>query len=461
MTRLLLAGLAALLGATAQQGGADSSLAVRPIRFFSRVSGSTVIEGTSEIRLAGLAAPAAATTRYRVEVAIADSNGLELFRSDWTRELPTEAARAAGASAAESFRFAAAPGRYRVLVRASADGRPTQERAVDVTAFAGRPLLSDLLLATAAREADDTASLAPGEVRRGRWALQTAPQPHLSLTDAALTYYAEIYPWQGYEGGEARLAMEVVTDAGRSLVRIAPQVLRVGAAGGVARGTMDLAGLPVGSYRLRGTLTLGDSSQTVEAGFTVSPLRAAPVVAAAPSPPAPAGPFDNANETVLDSLYAPLVTIMQDGERGVYENLTVEGKRRYLNEFWRRRDPTPQTPDNPLRDVFYRGVRHANSAFREGGAAQIPGWRTDRGRIYLKYGQPNDALRRPMASPRPYEVWVFTQNRRLWYVFLDRTGLGHYELIGTNDLTERTVDANWQYLLGPEGFRDVSQFLQG
>jgi GWxTD domain-containing protein len=456
MTGPVLATVAALLGATAQQGGADSSVTVRPIRFYSRVSGSTVIEGTSEIRLAGLASPAGPTTRYRVEVAIADSNGLELYRSDWTRELPTEAARTAGATAAETFRFAAAPGRYRVLVRASADGRPTLEQAVTIAAFPDRPLLSDLLLATAARETADTASLAPGEVRRGRWALQTAPQPHLSLTEAALTYYAEIYPWQGYAGGEGRLALEVVSDAGRSLVRIAPQVLRVGASGGVARGTMDLAGLPVGSYRLRGTLTLGDSSQAVEAGFEVGPPRAAPAVAAAP-----AGPFDDANETVLDSMYAPLIYLMQDNERGVYENLTVDGKRRYLNEFWSRRDPTPQTPDNPLRDVYYRGVRHANGAFREGGAAQIPGWRTDRGRIYLKYGEPDDALRRPMASPRPYEVWVFTQHRRVWYVFLDRTGLGHYELIGTNDLTERTVDANWQYLLGPDGFRDVSQFLQG
>ena len=460
MTGLLWAGLAALLGFAAPQGGMDSAVTVRPIRFFSRASANTVIEGTSEIRLSALAAPSAPTTRYRVDVAIADSNGLELYRSDWTRELPTEAARAAGATAMESFEFAAAPGRYRVTVRASAEGRPTLEQAVEVDAFRGRPLLSDLLLATAARETADTGSVEPGEVRRGRWALRAAPRPLLSLTDAALTYYVEVYAWQGFEGGEGRLALEITTDAGRSLVRVAPQVLRIGPSGGVARGSVDLAGLPEGAYRLRATLTLNDSSQTVEAGFTMGPARAAPAAVAA-APRMSAGPFDNLAEAALDSMYAPLVVLMQDGERGVYENLTGEGKRRYLAEFWRRRDPTPQTPDNPLRDAFYQGVRLANRVFREGGAAQIPGWRTDRGRIYLKYGEANDALRRPMASPRPYEVWLYTQNRRTWYVFLDRTGLGHYELIGTNDLTERSVDANWQYLLGPEGSREVSQFLQG
>jgi len=461
MIGLLWAALAALFGATVPQGGADSVMMVRPVRFYSRVAGSTVIEGTSEIRLAGLAAPTGATTRYRVEVAIADSNGLELFRSGWAREIPTAAARTPGATATESFEFAAAPGRYRMTMRASADSVPTIERTVEFPSFAHRPLVSDLLLATAARELADTGSAAPGEVRRGRWALRTAPRPHLTFTEAALTYYTEIYPWQGFAGGDGRLNLEVVTEAGRSLVRVAPQVLRVGATGGVARGTVDLAGLPEGNFRLRATITLGDSSQTVEADFSMGPARAVEAPATAAAPAAPAGPFDGLSEASLDSMYAPLVVVMQDGEGGVYENLTVEGKRRYLNEFWRRRDPTPQTPDNPLRDAFYRAVRHTNYAFREGGAAQIPGWRTDRGRIYLKYGEPNDALRRPQGQPRPYEVWVYTRDRRLFYVFLDRTGIGHYDLIGTNDMTEHSVDANWQYLLGPEGFQEVSQFLQG
>jgi GWxTD domain-containing protein len=317
--------------------------------------------------------------------------------------------------------------------------------------------LSDLLLATAARETDDTGASAPGEIRRGRWALSTAPVPHLTLAATALTYYAEIYAWPGFGGGEGRLSLEVVTGEGRSLVRVAPQQLRVGPAGGVARGTLDLAGLPVGSYRLRATIGIGDSSASVESAFTMGMVSAATLAAARPQ--APPGPFDAAGEAGLDSMYAPLMYLQRDDERGIYENLTADGKRRWLTEFWRRRDPTPQTPDNPMRETFYSGVRHANQAFREPGAAQIPGWRTDRGRIYLKYGEPDDALRRPMASPRPYEVWVFTRDRRTWFVFLDRTGFGHYQLIGTNDLTETSLDANWQYLLGPEGSREVTQFL--
>jgi len=447
-----------LLGGLAAQGGSDSAVAVRPVRFYSSGTGSSVIEGTSEIRLAELLDPAggAATTRYRVEVVIADSAGLLLHRSDWTRQVPTEVARAAEASAMESFRFGAAPGRYRVSVRALAEGRAPLETAVELAAYERRPLLSDLLLATAAREAADTEATAPGEIRRGRWVLRAAPVTRLTFSETGLTYYAEIYAWPGFAGGEGRLSLEVVSDTGRPVVRAAPQVLRVGVTGGVARGTVDLAGLPAGRYRLRATLVLGDSTASIEGPFSMGSVRTPAAVTAA----APAGPFDGVSELALDSAYAPLVWLMQDNERGVYDNLTVEGKRRYLVEFWRRRDPTPQTPDNPLREVFYRGVRHANQRFREGGAAQIPGWRTDRGRVYLKYGEPNDALRRPMGSPQPYEVWVYTRDRRLFYVFLDRTGFGHYELIGTNDLTERSVDVNWEYMLGPTGARDVNEFLQ-
>ena len=448
---------AGVLSGASAQGGSDSTLTARPVRFFSLSSGSTVIEGTSEIQLNGLAA-AGPTTRYRLEVAIADSAGLELVRNSWTRELPSEAARATGASAMESFSFAATPGRYRILVRASADSGRVFEQAVVVQAFAARPLTSDLLLATATREASDTSTVAPGEIRRGRYVLRTAPVPHLTFADAGLTYYTEIYPWPGYTGGDTRLALEVLTEAGRTVIRAVPQQLRIGSNGGVARGTMDLAGLPQGNYRLRATITMGDSSAQLVSPFSMGPVRT--VVAANAAPAAERDVFADLDEVTLDSLYSPLVILAGNSELSTYGNLTVDGKRRFLSDFWKRRDPTPATPDNPLREVFYRGVRHANTAYREGGTAQIPGWRTDRGRVYLKHGEPNEYLRRPAAQPKPFEVWLFTRERRLYYVFLDRTGLGHYELIGTNDVNERSTGPNWIYLLGPTSAQEVTNFIQ-
>lgn len=439
-------------------GGADSSVMVRAVRFYSPGTGGTLVEGIAEVRPAALGG-GSAPVRYRVEVAVADSSGMELNRSGWDREVPAAVARMAGASVMESFHFALAPGRYRVTVGVAPDSGPGVERQVEVVAFRERPLLSDLLLATAVREVASDSDVAPGEVRRGRWALHTAPVPHLTFTTASLTYYTEIYPWNG-AGGEARLSLEVTTAEGRRVIAAAPQQLHVGPGGGVARGTLDLAGLPQGGYQLRAALTMDESTAVVAGPFTMGAPRAETPAAAGGAAAGTSSPFGGVGEVTLDSLYAPLIYLQREDERGVYENLTLEGKRRYLAEFWRRRDPTPGTPENPRMDDFYRGVRYANQTFREGGAGQIPGWRTDRGRVFLKYGQPNDVLRRPEAQPRAFEVWLYTRDRSLYYVFWDQTGFGHYVLLATNDRLETSADPAWESRLGADNAREILGFIQ-
>ena len=105
--------------------------------------------------------------------------------------------------------------------------------------------------------------------------------------------------------------------------------------------------------------------------------------------------FASATTAQLDSLYGPLLFLMQPDERGIYPTLTPSGKRDYLRRFWSRRDPTPGTAENELEEDFYRHIAEANRRFREGGAAQIPGWRTDRGRIFIRLGPPDEVLSRP------------------------------------------------------------------
>jgi len=125
-------------------------------------------------------------------------------------------------------------------------------------------------------------------------------------------------------------------------------------------------------------------------------------------------PWARASEAKLDSLYSPLVYLMKADERGRYGSLGVEGKRAFLRQFWKRRDPTPDTPANEAMTSYYGRVATVNRMFREGGAAEIPGWRTDRGRIYLKYGPPSAVLNRPRPpSANPYEVWRYEKGRLL------------------------------------------------
>jgi GWxTD domain-containing protein len=102
---------------------------------------------------------------------------------------------------------------------------------------------------------------------------------------------------------------------------------------------------------------------------------------------------------------------------------TEDQRREFWEKFWRRRDPTPDTPENEAMDEFYRRVQYATQHFSAGRT----GWKTDMGRIYIKYGQPDEVVRSPFNFDRPpEEVWYYYKERRTFY-FVDRQGFGLYE----------------------------------
>lgn len=169
-------------------------------------------------------------------------------------------------------------------------------------------------------------------------------------------------------------------------------------------------------------------------------------------------PFATATEARLDSLYGPLVYIMRGDERGVYASLSTAERRVFLRRFWEVRDPTPGTPENEAMAEFYDRVAIANRDFREGGAGSVAGWRTDRGRVLIMHGVPDEALRQPQpAETSPYEAWKYTRGRPLKFVFVDLSRFGHYALVWTNDVRE-VIRPNWRMLLGPRAVEEVMRF---
>ena len=94
-------------------------------------------------------------------------------------------------------------------------------------------------------------------------------------------------------------------------------------------------------------------------------------------------------------------------------------------EFWRRRDPDPETERNEARTEFFRRVRYTERHFRGYG----PGWRTDMGRIYVKYGPPDQVESTAYRGDGPgVEIWTYNRPlRRFW--FEDRDGFGRFVLV--------------------------------
>ena len=393
---------------------------------------------------------------YRVAVVIRDSTGLALLERSWSQTVPARALAMKRGSTSEHITFAVKPGRYAVEVALtdSASGRVTRRSQV-VNGYADSPGVSDLLLASELRAAAGPADTAPraGEIRKGTLFLAASERPVLTPQQAELGYYAEFYV---AAPETVTVAMRVARPDGGQVIGIAPQQLAFGAGGGVARGLVPLAGLPAGDYQLELTARTRAGEQQRSAVFGMAGFETDAALAAAT--PAPRDAFEGRTEAQLDTLYAPLVYVMTEDEQGVYPSLSVDGKRNFLRQFWARRDPTPGDPRNEAQEEYYRLIAEANKRYREGGTAQIPGWRTDRGRVFLKYGAPDEILSRPLASgSNPYEVWKYTRGRARKYVFYDQTRFGNYVLIFTNDRRE-AGRPNWQELLGPEGVQDVERF---
>jgi len=438
-------------------GGGSAALEVGVVRFYRSAGTQTVVDGFCRVPFT-LLDPLSpdGVAAYRVTVSVRDSANLELVTQTWARTVPGRMLSAVRGSALEHFTFAANPGAYtvEVMVRDSATGRVIR-RHTPLVAYANTPAASDLLLATAIRpvtgSGDSTAR--PGELRKGSVIIDAADRPLLTPREAQLGYYLE---WYAQTAETAAVSVRIAPVAGGTpIVTTAAQRIPFAAGGGATRGMVDLAGLPPGEYAFEVVVQGRDTTVTRRSPFRMGGLDAgAPLIAEVD----PADKFGAMTEAQLDTLYAPLIYIMTSDEVGMYNTLTLEGKRNFLRQFWAKRDPSTGTPRNEAQEDYYSRIGEANRRFREGGTADIPGWRTDRGRIFIKYGPAQETLQRPQAgNTLPYEVWKYTRGRLVKFVFLDQTQFGNYALIWTDDRREPSRP-NWQSLLGPEAVQDVERF---
>ena len=90
-----------------------------------------------------------------------------------------------------------------------------------------------------------------------------------------------------------------------------------------------------------------------------------------------------------------VVYIISDEERKAFKQLSNDEERdKFIEAFWQRRDPTPDTEENEYKEEHYRRIEYANEHF----AAGVPGWKTDRGRIYIMYGPADEIDSHPRGG---------------------------------------------------------------
>jgi GWxTD domain-containing protein len=120
-----------------------------------------------------------------------------------------------------------------------------------------------------------------------------------------------------------------------------------------------------------------------------------------------------------------VANIVTDEERKAFGALTTaEERARFVEQFWLRRDPTPGTVENEYKEEHYRRIAYANEHF----ASHIPGWKTDRGRIYITFGPPDEIDSRPAVEDWRYR-YVEGVGNDVDIQFADPTGMGEYRAI--------------------------------
>ena len=142
--------------------------------------------------------------------------------------------------------------------------------------------------------------------------------------------------------------------------------------------------------------------------------------------------------------------IISDEEKQAWKRLATDDERQqFIEQFWLRRDPTPDTEENEFKEEHYRRIAYANERFASG----IPGWKTDRGRIYIMYGPADEiedhssggTYERPMeegggeTSTYPFQQWRYRYiegiGTNIIIEFVDPTMSGEFHM--TMDPSEK------------------------
>jgi len=153
--------------------------------------------------------------------------------------------------------------------------------------------------------------------------------------------------------------------------------------------------------------------------------------------------FDTMSEEELDKVFEESKYIAIKQEIDQWSRLRAGyAKRKFLVKFWKERISNPEYPEQNFKKVYFSRIKYANQQYS---SFQREGWRTDRGRIYVLFGEPTEIQRFPNDSEmKPYEIWQYNHiEGGVIFVFADISGFSDYVLLHSNKRGELRDD-NWQ-----------------
>lgn len=354
----------------------------------------------------------------------------------------------------DMLRYPISPGRRYQITLFARDARRSSLDSVRVELVAAdwssELALSDLQLANSIAPYDSSCN----EAFRKRFYCIT-PNPEFTFGGGKgdLNYYFEAYNLQrNLHALKYRVITRVLDGQGEVVAQIPPVIHERDLKQDVIReiGQFPMRDIPSGTYRLEYALT--DSANTVLLQKTKPFLVHNPAL----KPLAPVFAqgsqemhfLDDLDLKRLDEEFDKLYALSSKEDRDIYRSLKEAGARRaFLYKFWAALTPPDYALTMDFRVHYMQDCEYVANYFTKPGK---PGWRSDRGITYLRYGKPSDIERHTVGKDtKPYEIWQYENlENGVIFVFVDRMGFSQYELIHSTKRGE-VYNPQWERLIQP------------
>jgi GWxTD domain-containing protein len=134
-----------------------------------------------------------------------------------------------------------------------------------------------------------------------------------------------------------------------------------------------------------------------------------------------------------------------------WKTLTDDGRNNFVSRFWTTSDPDPSTDNNEFFDLIKKRVQYCNQEFSH----FKKGWSSDRGRVYLRHGKPDDVINEETGlntkyAQKDFQIWKYRSQGNMTYIFLDFQTSGNYRIIYADGDDMEGTQVGWESYLGKD-----------
>lgn len=322
---------------------------------------------------------------------------------------------------------------------------------LDGQGFSGENIaISDMILANTLAPYDSSCA----EVFHRRFYC-LVPNPEITFGENSpqLNYYFEVYNLlSALQGKKCRIILRVLDNHGNPVTQVAPIIHEREARQNLSRevGQIPVSDLPSGAYTLE--YIVADTVNTILSRksriFLVSNPSLKPLSAVFADGGHVMTFLDDLTLAQLNDEFDKLYAVTTREDRDIFRSIKeADAKRDYLYSFWNGIKPDDYSLTEDFRVSYMKEIEHVRTYY---GRTGKPGWRTDRGIVYLRYGRPSNVEHYDVGKEtKPYEIWTYDNiENGVIFVFVDRAGFNQYELIHSTKRGE-LYDPNWQRMIQP------------